>query len=117
MMAQEDSSEGGLFIRRRVKKEKVEDDLEFEVEVRRVSADDKLVSLGGQKDWLPTKDVVVSSHQFYFGIFQDSLPKEEKEEMEEQKGQEFEVQKVTIPIDGNLVSSKETKLENLRREL
>ncbi|XP_060137689.1 zinc finger protein 771 [Zootoca vivipara] len=65
----EDGSEKELIIRRRVKKEKDEEEnLEFEVE--------------------------------------DLPPEEEmKVEVEEQKAQEFEMQKVTIPIDGILVPS------------
>ncbi|KAJ6653422.1 hypothetical protein lerEdw1_009323 [Lerista edwardsae] len=85
MSVQEDGSRGGLVIRR-VKKEKDEkEDLEFEVELRRVSADGKLLN-----------SVVI----------QDSPPEEEeiKTELEEQNAQEFEVQKVTIPIDGSLAS-------------
>lgn len=49
MSVQEDGSRGGLIIRR-VKKEKdEEEDLEFEVEVRRVSADGKSVSGEGDR--------------------------------------------------------------------
>ncbi|XP_062994420.1 zinc finger protein 771 [Elgaria multicarinata webbii] len=73
----EDSAQEKLVIRRRVKKEKGEEEhLEFEVDVRRVSANGK-----------PPED---------------SPPEEEmKVESEEQNAQEFEVQKITIPMDGN----------------
>ncbi|XP_042327580.1 zinc finger protein 771 [Sceloporus undulatus] len=71
----EDGREKQLVIRRVKKEKNAEGDLEVEVEVRRVSTDAN----------------------------PDSLPEEEmKVEMEEQKAQEFEVQKVTIPVDGTL---------------
>lgn len=47
-----------------------------------------------------------NSHQLNSVIIQDSPPEDEEEmkmELEEQKAQEFEVQKVTIPIDGSSV--------------
>ena len=54
------------------------------------------------------------SHLTDSPILQNSSPKEEiKIESEEQKAQEFEVQKVTIPLDGTLVSKGEEFQESL----
>ncbi|KAH0626365.1 hypothetical protein JD844_001307 [Phrynosoma platyrhinos] len=90
LLVVEDGRKEQLVIRR-VKKEKNEErDLEVEVEVRRVSTDANLVS----------------------GTEEDSPPEEEmKVESEEQKAQEFEVQKVTIPVDGSLVNGGKTQMK------